>query len=60
LGNTPFFCPPSKKTTLIFVFQQPFRGPDGVKVEKIASILGPLVGFGRDAFLPYFGKQSDI
>jgi hypothetical protein len=27
-------------------------------VAKNASIPGPLVGFGRDAFLLYFGKQS--
>jgi len=29
-------------------------------VAKNASILGPLVGFRRDGFLPYFGKQSDL
>jgi hypothetical protein len=27
---------------------------------KTASIPGPLAGFGRGAFLPYFGKQGDI
>ncbi len=27
---------------------------------KPASIPGPLAGFGRGAFLPYFGKQGDI
>jgi hypothetical protein len=29
-------------------------------VAKKISILGPLVGFERGAFLPYFGKQSDL
>jgi hypothetical protein len=34
---------------------------NGIKyMAKFASILGPLVGFGRGASLPYFGKQSDI
>ena len=35
----PIFPDPRKKTTLIFAFRQPFRGPDGVKyVAKNASI----------------------
>jgi hypothetical protein len=29
-------------------------------VAKNASIKWPLAGFKRDAFLPYFGKQSDL
>jgi hypothetical protein len=29
--KTLFFRHPRKKTTLIFAFRQPFRGPDGVK-----------------------------
>jgi len=33
---------------------------NGVKHRvKFASILGPLEGFWRGAFLLYFGKQSD-
>jgi len=58
---TPYFLkPPSEKTSLIFAFRWPFRGPDGIKyVAKTASILGPLVANRRGAFLPYFGKHSE-
>ena len=52
---------PSEKTTLIGASLTGFLGPDGLKqVAKKVSILGPLAGFGRGAYLHYFGKQSDL
>ena len=52
---------PSEKTTLIEASRTGFPGPDGLNyVAKKVSILGPLAGFKRDAFLPYFGNQSDL
>ena len=52
--------PLSKKMSLISAFRQGLWGPDGINyVAKKAPIRGPLAGFGRWVFLPYFGNQGE-
>jgi hypothetical protein len=48
-----------EKMSLVLAFRQGFWAPIGLnQVAKKCLNSGALVGFRRDAFLSYFGKQS--
>jgi hypothetical protein len=67
-SDSPFFSQnpsisisPSEKSDLHIRVLAGFIRPTRTKpCSENISIPGPLVAFGRGAFLPYFGKQSDI
>jgi hypothetical protein len=55
---TRFLCL-SGKMILIFAFQRPFSGPDGLKyVAKTGAVERPLRVIWRGANRPYFGKMG--